>query len=85
MANLFSFTPASIEEVIESFDLKKAPQENDIHTNILKQNSAFFAFYARKNINAYISAIKIPVDLKEANIMPVCKKNRSYLKKTIGQ
>ena len=38
LANTFSFTPVSIEEVkraIESLDPKKAAQEKDIHTNIL--------------------------------------------------
>ena len=41
LANTFSFTPVSIEEVkraIESLDPKKAAQDKDIHTNILKQN-----------------------------------------------
>ena len=45
LANTFSFTPVSIEEVkrsIESLDPKNAAQEKDIHTNILKQNSIFF-------------------------------------------
>ena len=38
LANTFSFTPVSIEELkraIESLDPKKAAQEKDIHTNIL--------------------------------------------------
>ena len=48
LANTFSFTPVSIEEwkrAIESLDQKKVAQEKDIHTNILNQNSDFFAFH----------------------------------------
>ena len=77
LVNTFSFTPVSIEEVkraIESLDPKKAAQEKDIHTNILKQNSDFFAFHVQKDINASISTSKFPNDLKEANVIPVYKK-----------
>ena len=85
----FSFTPVSIEEVkraIESLDPKKAAQERDIHTNILKQNSDFFAFHVQKDINASISISKFPNDLKETDVIPVYKKkNLNCLKKTIGQ
>ena len=87
MANTFSFTPVSTEEVkraIESLDLKKAAQEKDIHTKILKQNSDFLAFHVQKDINASISTSNFPNDLKEADVIPVYKKNLSCLKKTIG-
>ena len=77
MANTFSFAPVSIEEVkrsIKSLDPKKATQEKDIRTSILKQNSDFFAVHVKKDINASISALKFPNDLKEADIIPVYKK-----------
>ena len=74
LADTFYFTPISIEEAkrsIESLDLKKATQEKDIHTDILKQNSDFFAAHVQKDINASISALKFPNDLNEADIIPV--------------
>ena len=74
MANTFFFTPVSIEEVkkaIESLDPKKVAQEKDIHANILKQKSDFFAFDMEKDINASISSSKFPNDLKEADAIPV--------------
>ena len=77
LANTFSFAPVSIEEVkrsIKSLDPKKATQEKDIRTSILKQNSDFFAVHVKKDINASISALKFPNDLKEADIIPVYKK-----------
>ena len=60
--------PVSFEEVkrpIESLDPKKAAQEKYIHTNILKQNSDFFAFYLKKDINASISTSKFLDDLRK--------------------
>ena len=83
LANTFSFTPVSIEEVkraIESLDPKKAAQEKDIHTNTLKQNSDFCAFYVQKDINASISTSKFPNDLKEADVIPVYKKKSKLSK-----
>ena len=83
LANTFSFTPVSTEEVkraIESLDPKKAAQEKDIHTNILKQNSDFFAFHVQKDINASISTSKFPNDLKEADVIPVYKKKSKLSK-----
>ena len=80
---LASFTPVSIEEVkraIESLDPKKAAQEKNIHTNILKQNSDFFAFHVQRDINASISTSKFPNDLKEADVIPVYKKKSKLSK-----
>ena len=81
LANSFSFMPVSIEEVkraIESLDPKKAAQ--DIHTNILKQNSDFFAFHVQKDINASISTSKFLNYLKEADVIPVYKKKSKLSK-----
>ena len=83
MANTFSFTPVSIEEVkraIESLDPKKAAQEKDIHTNILKQNSDFFVFHLQKDINASISTSKFPNDLKDVDVIPLYKKKSKLSK-----
>ena len=77
MATTFSFTPVSIEKmkrVIESLWKKKAAQEKDTGTNILKQNSDFFAFHLQKDSNASISTSKFPTDLKEPDVIPVYKK-----------
>ena len=69
-----------MKRTIESFDPKKAAQEQDIHTNILKQNSDFFAFYVQKDINASISTSKFPNDLKEADVILVYKKKSKLSK-----
>ena len=55
------------------------------YTNILKQNSDIFPAHVQKDINASISALKFPNDLKEADIIPVYKKKSKLSKKTIGQ
>ena len=83
LANTFSFTPDSVEEVkraIESHDPKKVAQEKDMHTNILKQNSDFFAFHVQEDINASISTSKFPSDLKESVVIPVYKKKSKLSK-----
>ena len=83
LANTFSFTPVSIEEVkrpIESLDPRKALQEKDIHIIFLKQNSDFFAAHVQKDINASISALKFPNDLNEADIIPAYKKKSKLSK-----
>ena len=69
-----------MKRAIESLDPKKAAQEKDIHTNILKQNSDFFAFHVQKDINASISTSKFPNDLKEADVIPVYKKKSKLSK-----
>ena len=72
MASTFSFTLVSLEEVkrsIESLELKKVAHKEDIHTNILEQNSDFFMVHVEKDINVSISALKFPYDLKEAHII----------------
>ena len=51
-----------------------------IHTNILKQNSDFFAFHVQKDINASISTSKFPNDLKEADVILVYKKKSKLSK-----
>ena len=83
LANTFSFMPVSIEEVkrsIECLNVKKTEQEKDIQMDIRIQNSVFFVFYSQKDINASISALNLPNDLKEADIILYTRKNRSYLK-----
>ena len=69
-----------MKRAIESLDPKKAAQEKDIHTNILKQISDFFAFHVQKDSNASISPSKFPNDLKEADVIPVYKKKSKLSK-----
>ena len=51
-----------------------------IYKDILKQNSDFFAAHVQKDINASISALKFPNDLKEADIIPIHKKKSKLSK-----
>ena len=66
-----------MERSIESLDPKRTAQEKDIDTNILKQNSVFFAFHVQKDINASISSSKFP---KETEGIPVYKKKSKLSK-----
>ena len=66
-----------MERSIESLDPKRTAQEKDIDTNILKQNSGFFAFHVQKDINASISSSKFP---KETEGIPVYKKKSKLSK-----
>ena len=75
LTSTFSFTLVSVEEVISSIEfLDPKKDAQDVHNNILKQNSDFFAFNVQKEINASISTSKFPDDLKKADVIPVYKK-----------
>ena len=75
----FSYGPVTYDDVskkVNTLDTTKASQQSDIPTNILKQNSDYFAEYFYENINKCISKSIFPSDLKLADVTPV------YLKKS---
>ena len=70
----FVFKPVTFEEInklLANLDPKKTSQENDIHTNILKENSKPFAKYVYKDINNLFLNSKLPSQLKEADVIPI--------------
>ena len=68
------------ERSIECLVPNRATQENDIYTSILKQNSDVFSFYFAKDINAYISPLKVPNHFKKADITSASKKTSKLSK-----
>ena len=61
-------------KTVNTLDTAKASQQSDLPTEILKQNSDFFAEYFYENINQCISKSIFPSDLKLADVTPVYKK-----------
>ena len=59
---------------VKILDTTKAPQQSDIPTKILKQNSDYFVEYLYENINQHISKSIFPSDLKLADVTLVYKK-----------
>ena len=79
----FSFSKITYDNVlqkIDSLDVRKASQQTDISTKILKQNSEYFANYFFENINFCIENSEFPSDLKLADVIPIYKKNSKNLK-----
>ena len=76
--NAFNFSKVEdkdVEKLIQGLDIKKATQEEDVHTNILKENTDIFSPYLCRAINDSISKSSFPDFLKRANITPVHKKS----------
>ena len=76
--NAFTFSKVEdkdVEKLIQGLDIKKATQEEDIPTNILKENTDIFSPYLCRVINDSISKSSFPDFLKRANITPVHKKS----------
>ena len=76
--NAFHFSKVEdkdVEKLIQGLDIKKATQEEDIPTNILKENTDIFSPYLCRVINDSISKSSFPDFLKRANITPVHKKS----------
>ena len=67
LSKKFAFKPVTFQEInklLANLDPKKTSQENDIHTNILKENSELFAKYVYKDINNAILNSKFPFQLR---------------------
>ena len=79
----FSFKLATINEIkksINNLDPKKASEKEDICTSIFKTNADFFASYLCNDINAFISSLTYPNQLKEADIIPAHKRKSKLSK-----
>ena len=69
-----------IKKFIQNLDAKKASQNSDMNTKVLKQNAAFFAKYSCDDINPSIRSSKFHNELKEADVVPVHKKKSKLSK-----
>ena len=82
-SQVFKFSQIGIEEFKKSFqslDPKKAAQNDDIKTNLLKKNVDFFVKHARDDINDSIRSSKFPNELTQADIAPAHKKKSKFYK-----
>ena len=84
----FCFKEVSIEEIqkdILNLNNKKASQNSDIPTKIIKENSDIYGKVLCSFINDMIKSSTFPSCLKDANVTPIHRKGKKNMKKTIGQ
>ena len=75
--NNFILEKVSYEEIlheIKQLDTRKACQDTDVPSKIIKMNSDIFADFLYQNFNVAIATSVFPQNLKNANITPVFKK-----------
>ena len=76
--NTFSFKHVSLDETkkkILNLDVKKACQDTDIPTKIVRENYDIFADFIFQNFNYGIASSVFPASVKNANITPAHKKD----------
>ena len=71
---MFSHSYEDIENEIKLLDIKKATQDTHIPTKIIKQNADIVRDFIYQNFNNGIACSVFPVNLKNANVTPVHKK-----------
>ena len=79
----FSFSQVGKKDILEGMqrlDIKKAAQESDILSRIIKENSDIFGQYLLSSFNDAIDKSYFPTALKQANITPVFKTGERYSK-----
>ena len=72
----FSFTCVTVGDIskeIKRLGLKKATQESDIPTKIIKHFSKLFVDFLNKNINSCLTEGTFPNDFKKAVVHPIHK------------
>ena len=67
-------------EEIQRLGIKKAAQESDIPSRIIKENSDTFGEYLLSSFNDTIDKSYFPTALNQANITPVFKTGETYSK-----
>ena len=73
----FSFTCVTLDGIskeIKRLDIKKATQESDIPTKVIKQFPNLFIDFLHKNINSCLTEGTFPNDFKKALVHPIHKK-----------
>ena len=79
----FSFSQVGKKDILEEIqrlDIKKAPQESDIPSRIIKENLDILGGYLLSSFNDAIDNSYFPTALKQANITPVFKTGERYSK-----
>ena len=62
-------------EILRDLNAKKAKQENDIPIKLIKENIDLFSSVLSRIFNFYIDKTSFPNSLKQADIIPVHKKD----------
>ena len=73
----FSFREVSLDEInkeISRLDVKKACQDMDIATKVIKNNSDILSDFIFFNLNSCIASSLFPSNFKKIEIIPVHKK-----------
>ena len=65
---------------IQNLNCNKATQQYDIPIKILKENSEIFSYVFGHNFNNSLFSTVFPSSVKKANITPVYKKDKKFLK-----
>ena len=65
---------------IINLDVKKACQDTDIPTKIIRENCDIFADFIFQNFNNGIASSVFPASVKNANVTPVHKKDSKNIK-----
>ena len=76
--SIFSFKDVSCEDIkneLMRLDAGKASQDTDIPTKIIKENVDIVGDFVYQNFNNAIACSVFPVNLKNANVTPVHKKD----------
>ena len=79
----FSFkfeTHDKFSKLIQNLSCNKATQQYDIPIKILKENSEIFSYILCHNFNNSLFSKVFPSSLKKADITPVYKKGKKFLK-----
>ena len=83
----FSFTCVTVDDIsneIKRLDIKKATQERNIPTKVIKQFPNLFIDFLHKNIYSYLTEGTLPNDFKKAVVHPThrkdCKTEKSNYK-----
>ena len=73
----FSLTCVTVDDIskeVKRHDIKKATQESDIPTKVIKQFPNLFIDFLHKNINSCLTEGTFPNDFKKAVVHPIHKK-----------
>ena len=65
---------------IQKLNFRIASQPNDIPVEILKENSEIFSYILHHNFNNSLFSNKFPKYLKKADVTPIFKKDKKFLK-----
>ena len=66
-----------VEKIISNLNIKKSCQQEDFPTNIIKLNTDLVAKFKAENFNSCIDKGEFPSELKDFDVVPVHKSNKS--------